>query len=233
MTTDTLRPELPTVPKRMRGLKLDRGYPVPWFVPWLNDDDPPKEVADGEGRPEFRMMSEHKFVRAIKQHRCWLCGGELGKYRAFVIGPMCLVNKINAEPPSHLECAEFGVTGCPFLTRPHMTRRAHEELKEMGTEMAGIGIERNPGVTCLYVVDTPFTLQGDGKGGVLIGLPEPHEVRFYAEGRQATVEEIERSVETGLPRLIEVCENDEERQEVMDRAAQALAKYIPAASPRE
>lgn len=221
--TPTLRPELPPLPERMKRLKLDRGYPVPWFVAWLDDHE--NEVRPGEGRPEFRVMSERRLVEAVKDNRCWLCGGDLGRYKAFVIGPMCLVNKLNAEPPSHLECADFAARACPFLARPHMVRRENA-MPEKELKTAGVSILRNPGVACVYVIDQPFVLKGDGRGGVLFDLPDPHEVRFYAEGRKATIEEIERSVETGLPHLLEVCLDQGERREVLDRASQALARAL-------
>jgi hypothetical protein len=53
-----------TMPARMRDLPLDeRGYPVPWFVAWV------------DGKPEFRAMDRHKFVTAIREKRCWVCAG--------------------------------------------------------------------------------------------------------------------------------------------------------------
>ena len=224
--TVTLRPELPRLPSRMRRRKLDdRGYPVPWFVPWLGNDD--QEVADGEGRPEFRLMSERKLIEALKYHRCWLCGEELGKYRAFVIGPMCLVNRINSEPPSHLECAKFACIACPFLTRPH-ARRRENNMPEDATDAAGVLLKRNPGVTCLYVVDRDYNLRGDGAGKVLIELPDPHEVGFFAEGREAIPDEIRQAIESGVPALIEVCADADEEREVRDRVARVVATYVAA-----
>ena len=44
-----LRAELEPLPPRMQTLSIDeRGYPVPWFVDWV------------EGRPEFRAMNPQK-----------------------------------------------------------------------------------------------------------------------------------------------------------------------------
>lgn len=223
-TVEQLRPELPPLPDRMKRLKLDRGYPVPWFVPWILDG---KEVEPGEGEPEFRVASQRRLAEAVKRTRCWLCGQQLGKYRAYVIGPMCLVNRVNAEPPSHLACAEFAAKGCPFLARPHMRRR-EAGLPEESVEAAGMMIHRNPGVTCVYTTVQPVTLKGDGKGGILIDLPEPTEVSFFAEGRAAKREEVVTSIETGLPILLGVCQNDDERTEVRERAERAVAYYAPA-----
>src|SRR6267154_1896953 len=99
-------------PKRSAELPRDeRGYPVPWFVEWI------------DGKPDFRVMDSDKLVEAIKYKRCWVCGGPLGHYKVFTIGPMCMVNRTSAEPPSHRDCAEFSVRNCPFLTTPDMHRR--------------------------------------------------------------------------------------------------------------
>src|SRR6516162_9906742 len=96
------------IPDRIKRLRVFRGYPVPWFVPWLNHE------------PEFRCMTQEKMQLAIEQKRCWICGQKLGTFMTFVVGPMCTVNRINAEPPSHKDCATFAVQACPFLTKPHM-----------------------------------------------------------------------------------------------------------------
>src|SRR4051812_13821199 len=103
--------QLPPMPPSIAALPRDhRGYPVPWFVAW------------SEGRPIFPAADPQKLVRAIRERRCWVCGDLLTRYLAFVVGPMCTVNRVSAEPPSHLKCAEFSTRACPFLTRPKMKR---------------------------------------------------------------------------------------------------------------
>src|SRR4051812_13673711 len=104
----TYRPELPPVPHRMRSLPIRRGYPVPWFV------------ARVENEFHFPTADSRKMMIALHRHVCWVCGQPLGSYLAFVIGPMCAVNRISSEPPSHLECAQFSAMACPFLVRPKM-----------------------------------------------------------------------------------------------------------------
>lgn len=48
-----------TLPARMRDLPIDdRGYPVPWFVAWV------------DGKPEFRAMDQEKFIRALREKLC-------------------------------------------------------------------------------------------------------------------------------------------------------------------
>lgn len=211
----TLRRELPPLPERMKRLKLDRrGYPVPWFVTWLAEESTPEhpiEVSPGDGYPEFRVLRPSAIPEALKFERCWICGGQLGRFKAFVIGPMCMVNRINSEPPSHVECADFAARACPFLSRPHMTRR--ENNMPIGGETAGIAIDRNPGVGIVWITNRGFPIKRVSNG-ILFELPEPTEVRAYCEGRPATREEVKGSVESGLPLLLEHTQTPAERREV-------------------
>lgn len=207
------RPELPPMPSRMKRLKVDRrGYPVPWFVAWLDEDaEPKKEVKPGEGYPEFRVLRSTAIAEALKYELCWICGEQLGRFKAFVIGPMCMVNRINSEPPSHTGCADFAARACPFLARPHMRRR--ENNMPEGGVTAGIAIDRNPGAAIVWITDKGFPIKRVSNG-ILFSLPEPTEVRAYCEGRAATRAEIQESVLSGVPLLLEYCASEREREEV-------------------
>ena len=179
------------LPAQMRQLPVDhRGFPVPYFVAWE------------DGKPVFPAMDRRKFQLALHQKRCWVCGGKLFANKAFVIGPMCCVNRINSEPPSHVECAEFSAKNCPFLSRP-MAKRTFEGDR---TQVAGIMIDRNPGVVAVWVTDRfkPF----DAGNGTLFDLGPPKRLQFYALGRIATDAEIRQSVETGLPLLMDAARKD-------------------------
>jgi hypothetical protein len=179
------------VPDRIRKLPVDeRGYPVPWFVHW----------DDCTGEPDFRVIGPGKIVEAISRQRCWVCGERLGKFVTFVIGPMCVINRISSEPPSHRDCARFAAQRCPFLTRPRMKRNEHE-LPEGYSEAAGVMIKRNPGVAVLWVTLGFKILSVDD--GYLFKVGDPVELEWYAEGRTATREEILHSIDTGLPFLEE------------------------------
>lgn len=219
----TLRKELPPLPHRMTRLKLDhRGYPVPHFVVWLDEDE--NEVPPGEGRPEFRVMSQRRLAQCLKYSECWICGGKMGRWRAFVIGPMCMVNRINSEPPSHVDCADFAARACPFLSRPHMTRR-EGGMPEESKDAAGQPILRNPGLGTVWISDQGYPIKRT-PNGVLLSLPEPSEVRFYTEGRPSTRAEVLESLESGLPLLYETCKFDGEREEI-DKRMRAAEKYLP------
>jgi len=90
------RKDLPEIPPRMRLLPIEsRGYPVPWFVEWV------------DGKPDFRVMDRRKWGLAVRFGNCWLCGDPVGVRRTFVIGPMCGITRTTSEPANHHECASF------------------------------------------------------------------------------------------------------------------------------
>lgn len=188
------RSDLPTPPRAIAKLPVDRrGYWVPWFVQWLN------------GEPEFRAMDPDKFARAIRERRCWVCGEKLYDEMIFVVGPMCALNRISSEPPSHRQCAQFSARGCPFLSRPHMHRREDEEINRVKKAAPGLMVERNPGVTLLWFTRT-YELQRvqampehGVAAGYLFNMGKPFMAEWYAYGRPATRAEVMESINTGLP----------------------------------
>jgi hypothetical protein len=228
------RKDLPPIPPRMQSLPVDgRGYPVPWFVEWIN------------GLPDFRVMDRRKWGLAIRFGHCWLCGEPVGRQKTFVIGPMCAVNRTTSEPACHEDCAIFAATACPFLTLPKAKRR-DANLPDHGPQ-PGFALERNPGATCLWTTTT-FKLfnpganeaaraQGAG-AGQLINLGDPTSpVRWYAEGRAATRAEVWFSIQTGLPALREVAEKQDAYQhsgtacvDYLDRQITEFQKYLPEAA---
>lgn len=191
----TVRPELETLPLRLRKLPLDaRGYPVPWFVAWVDGPDGPETV------PDFRVVDARKFRRAVKERLCWVCGEMLGRWLAFPIGPMCCITRTISEPPSHVECAEWSARNCPFLAQPQMVRR-EDHLPTDVEEPAGFGIKRNPGVMCIWIT-RGYELFDDGHGKPLITIGAPERTTWWREGRAATRAEVDESVNSGLPILL-------------------------------
>jgi len=189
------REGLPELPARIKALPVDeRGYPVPWFVSWV------------DGKPEFRAMDGEKLVRAVKEKRCWVCGQPLGKFLTFVIGPMCAINRISPEPPSHRDCAIFSARACPFLSKPQMVRRMND-LPEEISDHGAASIKRNPGVCLVWITNSYKTEQIET--GILFKVGIPLGVICYAQGRLATPGEIRHSIETGLPLLMQAATEDE------------------------
>lgn len=192
-----VRPELTEMPARIAALPVYRGYPVPWFVEYVS------------GEPEFRIADSKKRVRAVREKLCWVCGERLGSYLCFVIGPMCGINRTTSEPPCHLECARWSAVNCPFLTRPRMDRRL-AGLPEEAESPGGIGIPRNPGVTLLWITKSYTTWQPK-EGGWLIEIGEPVAWEWWAEGKAATLAQVEQSVGTGLPLLMDIAVAENKR----------------------
>jgi hypothetical protein len=213
---------IPLPPVAMRFLPRDhRGYVVPFFVAWV------------DGKPDFRATDGQKLRRCIEEGLCWLCGGPLARYVAYVIGPMCAINRVSSEPPSHLVCAEYAAQVCPFLTMPKAQRR--EANLPPHTFAAGVGLKRNPGVALVWITRDrldPFEVRRgprEHQPGVLFNVGRPVEVKWFAEGRAATRAEVVASIESGLPELLKVAESDRAGavDELMRRKAEAW-QLLPA-----
>ena len=182
------------MPERMRYLPIsDDGYPIPWFI------------GEHNGKRDFRVMDGEKLSVAVRLKRCWMCSQPLGVHMTFPIGPMCAVNRNIAEPPSHHACALYAVKACPFLTQPRMRR--HEKDLPEERHVAGVGLMRNPGVTCLWTTKSYRVVRAPN-GGALFQLGDPEKVEYFAEGRVATRDEILASMESGLPLLMEVAKDE-------------------------
>jgi hypothetical protein len=195
-----LRTELEPLPKAMAGLPVFRNYPVPWFVDWLDD-----------GTPEFRAMDRRKYVRAVNEKLCWVCGNPLpraGNF-VFVAGPMCGINRTSSEPPSHIECGRWSARNCPFLSKPNMVRREDEVINnaKFRESSPGFAIARNPGVSLLWFT-REYEVFDAGGGQPLITMGRPAGIEWYAHGRPATRAECEESIAEGFPNLLEMARTE-------------------------
>lgn len=170
----------------------DRNLPIPWFV---------HRTA---GEPiDFRIADANKRALAIQKNLCWCCGEPLGKWKAYLAGPMCIVTRASAEPPMHRDCAASALQICPFLSRPAMKRSPRPFKSDDARSAPGKALDRNPGVTALAITDTP-TRVFNAPGGFLISLPTDWAMlQFWREGRLATRDEIFDSLLGGLPELEE------------------------------
>lgn len=207
--------KLPPMPEAIAKLPRDeRGYPVPYFVAWPN------------GKPDHRIADPEKLHKCLHENRCWVCGEQfINNILAFVIGPMCAVNRNTAEPPNHLECARFSVQACPFLTKPKAIRRDANKPDNVYDPPGGF-IERNPGVSLIYVCNRYRTYK-HGRG-FLIALPEPQQWEWWSEGRRATRAEVLESITTGLPALEKLCQDDEDLRTLAEYKQRAMV-MLPAA----
>ena len=241
------------LPARMTLLPLDRhDRPVPWFV-WIDDD----------GVPDFRVVGPGKLHQALRGGLCWVCGRGFsgGEERAFLVGPMCIINRVSAEPPSHVDCAVFSARSCPFLATPSMVRR-DRHMPEGAVNPAGIMIRRNPGASVVWVTgyrgwkaerehgtapslrqvvaatrarDSDRALaaavaarRAVNGPGYLFRLGPPKRALWFAEGRDATRAEVLASIDSGLPILREVADEDgPEAVAELERMHRAALAYVP------
>jgi len=203
------------MPARIAGLPREhRGYPVPVFVQWR------------DGKPDFRVMRPDYLVHCVKHKVCWICGGPLGRNMTFPIGPMCMINRTSAEPPSHLECAEYSAKVCPFLAIPSMRRLPTKDIK---LEVSGQMIPRNPGVIGLWTVREYKTWRPPN-GGLLFDIGEPTHVEWYCQGRVATRAEVAESIRTGMPSLVEMAKQDKDPEGAcieLERCLKDAVRYMP------
>lgn len=182
---DQIRAGLPPLPARMASLPIDeRGYPVPYFVAWV------------DGKPDHRIADSAKMPNAVRLGLCWMCGGALGRFKSFCIGPMCSITRTISEPPSHLECVTYAAQACPWMTRPHAKRRTIGLPDEI-VEPAGHGLKRNPGAVCVWTTLRFRAERYDGQ--YLFEIGEPEHTEWFCEGRLATRAEVDESIRTGLP----------------------------------
>jgi len=195
---DVIMPSVPIPVRLARRPRDHRGFIVPYFVAWLTESG---ELADeSAGTPDFRVIDHRRMTRCVNEGRCWTCGDKLGVHLAFVLGPMCTINKIISEPPSHKECAEYSLKVCPFLSRPRM-RRNTKELPDH-KHSAGLPQERNPGMCALWITRSyqPFRPHV-GQDGVLFRVGPYEQVIWWKEGRPANRAEALAALEDGYELL--------------------------------
>jgi len=204
----TYREGLPPLPEKMMNLPLDpRGYPIPWFV------------GEVDGVRDFRLADSRKRKLAQDNRLCWLCGGKLGRYMVFVIGPMCVVNRNTSEPGSHLECARYAAQACPHLSNP-MAKSRTANLPTKNVSRLPEALDGNPGCCAVYVTNESWPYIVPGTRDWLIRLGEPERIEWYARGRPASRDEVEAALAARLPLLAKIAE------EQGPRAIDALAQMV-------
>lgn len=215
-------------PARIRKLARDiAGRPVPWFVQWF---DGTVGGDYGVGRPDFRMVDERCVFRALAEHRCFICGDRIvGRTVTFAIGPMCVVNRISAEPPSHWECAKYACTVCPWMLNPDRDRRENNMPAEKVTPTGMV--ERNPGVIVLWKTTHYKPVRVDRNTILCTFDQDPTHVEWWTRGRRATRDEAIESLDAGVPFLLAAARGQVGGPEadIADRLAIAT-RYLPEAT---
>ena len=208
------------VPKRLAERPRDeRNYLVPFFVGYV------------DGKPDFRLIAPGRVAECYRGDLCWLCGGKLGRHRWFVVGPMCVANRLSSEPPSHYECALYAVQVCPHLVRPQAKRR-EANLPENRSAPPGIAIAANPGTIVMWESHTYTPKKADG--GVLFNLGEPASApEWWTEGRRASRLEATTAFERSCENLWRMARYDAEREgseaplRYLERQIASARQFLP------
>jgi hypothetical protein len=96
------------IPWFLDHLEVDpRGYPIPFTV-WY----------DKEGKPDFRVTDQNKWLACAEQRLCGVCGEKLEYWIFFVGGPKAIETRTFYDPPMHDTCASYSVMLCPHLNNP-------------------------------------------------------------------------------------------------------------------
>ena len=186
---------------------------------------------EGYGAPDFRVIDPARMGDCVRNRRCWLCGSPLGVHLAFVLGPMCTINRIISEPPSHRDCAEYAMRACPFLARPRMRRNEHDMPAGM-VEAAGFHADRNPGTMALWMTRTYQPVNAwAGMKGALFQVGDAEQVVWWREGRHATRDEVLEALTAGYEVLRRKAESEPGGVEFLDTLMPAATRTAPAASP--
>lgn len=219
------------LPGRIARLPVsDKGYPVPWFAAWLTPDGKAAPRKSADAKPDLRVVLPGMTVLAHNKRLCWVCGEPMGLYKAFTIGPMCAVNRISAEPPSHRECAIFSARACPFLTQPKMKRNEADlpdGVVPDGSNAPGVMLRRNPGVTLVWVTRS-YQVQRE-RNGPLFRIGPWTEVMWFARGERATRQQVMESINTGLPSLRQLARLEgQAAQAALERQLTDALQLVPA-----
>lgn len=181
--------DIPLPARLARRPVSEKGFPVPWFV----------TLKTADGKWDFVNIDPRRVAEAVQRRVCWTCGEPLGRIVAFVIGPMCSVNRLSAEPPTCGECAEYAVRACPFLANPNMRRNLKAAHDPTGASTPGLMLQHNPTATLIWLTKHWEVQRGTG----LHRIGDPVAVAWYKEGRTATRADIDAAFEIGLPKLRE------------------------------
>lgn len=105
-----------------------------------------------------------------------------------------------------------------------------------GAWTPGLMLDRNPGVTCIWVTLDYRWFRDNG--GVLFRIREPERVQFFREGREATREEVDHSIATGVHHLDDLAKTEGTKAIVQlenykRRFREILDRILPLPPPKE
>jgi hypothetical protein len=147
---------LPIPPQLQHLRRDDRGYPIPYFVTWIDD------------KPDFRLLSLSRQRECVDKGLCDVCGKKLFKESYyFITGPVGLQNRIQSHTPMHKECAEFTLIACPHIFLEKAERRQTGDIYHKASEKNPVGIMEKPDALFLIRSKSYKTFREPGYDGFL------------------------------------------------------------------
>jgi len=108
-------------PDRIKAMRKDeRGYPIPHTVQWI------------DGKPDFRVIDPQKWMHAVNNCMCGVCGQKIEGVMAFVGGESSIANRFFTDLSMHTECAEYALKVCPFIAAPKFSYLLNSEGIQQG-----------------------------------------------------------------------------------------------------
>jgi hypothetical protein len=91
--------------------------------PWFQGKPVPYTVLIREdGTPDFAVREPSVVQKVIEGRLCNLCGLPLGRAVAFLGDEEAVLDQDFGEPPAHIDCSEFALKACPFLSGARRVR---------------------------------------------------------------------------------------------------------------
>lgn len=188
------------IPERLIGRPRHNGFVVPYFVAFFKEGQQCNEGTEG-AVPSFPTTDYRRLVSCRKHNRCWICGQQLGTFKAFVFGPASALARSSYEPPSHRDCARYALQVCPYLVNPgfkHTTERDGFALREGETVLPEVQPD-NPGVGVMWVTRRYDVEARDPSRGIVIFCPgDPEYVELWHRGRMATYKEAADAIQYSI-----------------------------------
>ena len=166
---------------------------------------------DPTGRPflffmQGKQLADCSVVRpkavesALRHNLCYICGGQMGRNKAFILGPNSAIARTAIEPPSHRSCALYAAKVCPhFVTTS---------------------------VVCVWVTQRFVSLPTDGAAQLRVG--EPIEVLWLRHGMIATQPEVVRALNKGIRVMIDVTQEESDYAvAALLESVERMRQYLP------
>jgi len=192
--------EIP-IPPRLALRPRHQGMIVPYFCAWYINGHQCTENTEG-AVPSFPTTDQRKLVLCVNGNLCWLCGKQLGAYKAFVIGPAGAIAEASYEPPSHRDCARYAMQVCPHLNNPDHTFALDKGFKLRPHERVIHNVSaHNPGVNVIWVTKHyGVEIRDQETSTCIFTLGKAEYCELFTRGRRATYKEAADAIQLAIQR---------------------------------